>query len=101
MPDVLEMPYRAPVLSSDFADLKQHTYRLSSQTCLAGDIIGDYSFDIQLKENDKVIFEDMALYTMVKNNTFNGINLPSIYTVENSKIKLIKEFNYSDFKSRL
>jgi len=101
MPDVLEMPYRPPILNGDIAGKKEFTYRLSSVTCLAGDIIGDYSFDKPLSENDKIVLCDMALYTMVKNNTFNGINLPSIYSSEKGKIKLINEFNYEDFKSRL
>ena len=78
MPDVLEMPYRPPLKDSGEAGEKAYTYRLGGPTCLAGDIIGDYSFDAPLKEGDKLVFEDMAIYTMVKNNTFNGIGLPAI-----------------------
>jgi carboxynorspermidine decarboxylase len=101
MPDVIEMPYRPPILNADLPEIKPYTYRLSSNTCLAGDVVGDYSFDKELSDNDKIIFCDMALYTMVKNNTFNGINLPSIYLTEKKHITLINEFNYIDFKSRL
>ena len=76
--------------------------RFGGPTCLAGDIIGDYSFDKELNEGDKIVFMDMALYTMVKNNTFNGMALPSIATLEqNGDVKIVKEFGYDDFKSRL
>ena len=78
MPDVLEMPYRPQIIGAGLPNEKTYTYRLGGPTCLAGDIIGDYSFDAPLKEGDKLIFCDMAHYTMVKNNTFNGMNLPSI-----------------------
>ncbi len=78
MPDTLAMPYRAEVRNSDLANIKKYTYRLAGNTCLAGDIIGDYSFDKPLKIGDKIILEDMIHYTMVKNSTFNGIKLPSI-----------------------
>lgn len=102
MPDVLEMPYRPPVLDSGLANEKAFTYRLGAPTCLAGDIIGDYSFDQPLKVGDQVIFEDMAHYTMVKNNTFNGIPLPSIAVVDQKRnVKTIRSFGYSDFESRL
>ncbi len=102
MPDVLEMPYRPPLRSSGQPDEKPHTYRLSSYTCLAGDIIGDYSFDRPLQIGDRLIFEDMAIYSMVKNNTFNGIPLPSIYALEKSgECRLIRAFGYLDFKERL
>lgn len=102
MPDVLEMPYRPEIIGVDLPEKKQFTYRLGSATCLAGDIIGDYSFDKPLKEGDKLIFCDMAHYSMVKNNTFNGINLPDIvlYT-KDKQFKVIKKFGYEDFKSRL
>lgn len=102
MPDVIEMPYRPNIIGSDLPKEKKFTYRLAGPTCLAGDIIGDYSFDNELKENNKLIFLDMAIYSMVKNNTFNGINLPSIALVNKKReIKLIKEFGYNDFKNRL
>ncbi|MGN1133653.1 MAG: carboxynorspermidine decarboxylase [Oscillospiraceae bacterium] len=102
MPDVLEMPYRPMIIGSGIPKEKQYTYRLGGPTCLAGDIIGDYSFDKPLQEGDRLVFTDMAIYSMVKNNTFNGMPLPSIYlnTVD-GEIKLVKEFGYGDFKSRL
>ena len=102
MPDVLEMPYRPQIIGSGLAGEKAYTYRLGSATCLAGDVIGDYSFDAPLKEGDRLVFCDMAHYTMVKNNTFNGINLPSIVLYsEKEGFKIIKSFGYEDFKSRL
>ncbi|MEG0823142.1 MAG: carboxynorspermidine decarboxylase [Erysipelotrichaceae bacterium] len=102
MPDVLEMPYRPNVINAKEANILDYTYRFGGPTCLSGDIIGDYSFNKPLEIGDKVIFEDMAIYTMVKNNTFNGINLPSIYILkEDSKLELHKSFNYNDFKTRL
>lgn len=102
MPDVLEMPYRPPLKNSGAAGEKQYTYRLAGPTCLAGDVIGDYSFDRRLKEGDQLIFEDMALYTMVKNNTFNGMRLPSIvWQREDGREELIRRFGYEDFKMRL
>ncbi|MGN0601174.1 MAG: carboxynorspermidine decarboxylase [Oscillospiraceae bacterium] len=102
MPDVLEMPYRPFVIGSGKAGEKPFTYRLGGPTCLAGDIIGDYSFDKPLKEGDRLVFTDMAIYSMVKNNTFNGMPLPSIYLYTlDGKLKLIKEFGYEDFKMRL
>ena len=102
MPDVLEMPYRPHIIGAGLPNEKTYTYRLGGPTCLAGDIIGDYSFDAPLKEGDKLVFCDMAHYTMVKNNTFNGMNLPSIalYSQENG-LQTIKQFGYEDFKSRL
>ena len=102
MPDVLEMPYRPPLYGAGKAGEKQYTYRLSSRTCLAGDIIGDYSFDSPVSIGDRLIFEDMAIYTMVKNNTFNGMPLPDIALLEeDGSIRLIKSFGYKDFKGRL
>lgn len=102
MPDVLEMPYRPNIIGSGLPLEKKYTYRLGAPTCLAGDIIGDYSFDEKLKPGDRLVFCDMAIYSMVKNNTFNGINLPSILLLtEQNEIKLIKKFGYEDFKSRL
>ncbi|MDO4521921.1 MAG: carboxynorspermidine decarboxylase [Eubacteriales bacterium] len=102
MPDVLEMPYRPPLRDGGMPDEKAYTYRLSSYTCLAGDIIGDFSFDKRLAIGDRLIFEDMAIYSMVKNNTFNGIGLPSIYQRRSDgECELIKSFGYEDFKERL
>lgn len=102
MPDVIEMPYRPPLLGSGAAGEKPHTYRLAGATCLAGDIIGDYSFDHPLRPGDRLAFSDMAIYSMVKNNTFNGICLPSIaLRRQNGEIELVKRFGYEDFKGRL
>ncbi len=102
MPDVLEMPYRPPLKDGYRWGEKPYEYRLSSYTCLAGDIIGDYSFDHEIKVGDRLMFEDMAIYSMVKNNTFNGIPLPSIYLLkEDGTVNLIKKFGYEDFKNRL
>ena len=102
MPDVLEMPYRPPLKNSGEPGEKSYTYRLGGPTCLAGAVIGDYSFDMPLKEGDRLVFEDMALYTMVKTNTFNGMPLPSIALrhVDGSK-EVIRSFGYEDFKKRL
>lgn len=102
MPDVLEMPYRPPLMDSGQWGEKPFEYRLSSYTCLAGDIIGDYSFDHEIKVGDRLVFKDMAIYSMVKNNTFNGIPLPSIYLLKaDGSLELIKKFGYEDFKNRL
>ncbi len=102
MPDVLEMPYRPEVLGSAEAGKLEFTYRLTGNTCLAGDIIGDYSFSKPLKIGDKIIFQDMMQYTMVKNTFFNGLNLPAIGIIrENQQIEVIKEFKYEDFKYKL
>lgn len=102
MPDVIEMPYRPPLKNSGMPQEKAYTYRLGGPTCLAGDVIGDYSFDAPLKEGDRLVFEDMALYTMVKTNTFNGMPLPDIaLRMENGECKVVKSFGYEDFKNRL
>lgn len=102
MPDVLEMPYRPPLKDSGEAGEKPYTYRLGGPTCLAGDIIGDYSFDSPLKEGDRLYFQDMAIYSMVKNNTFNGMPLPSIALLKkDGRCELVKQFGYEDFKRRL
>ena len=102
MPDVLEMPYRPPLKDSGNAGEKAFTYRLSSCTCLAGDVIGDYSFDKQIHVGDKLCFQDMAIYSMVKNNTFNGIPLPGIAVMkEDGDCEIIRTFGYEDFKGRL
>lgn len=102
MPDVLEMPYRPNVIGAGQPNEKKYTYRFGGPTCLAGDIIGDYSFDEPLKIGDKIIFCDMAIYSMVKNNTFNGMPLPDIVLLhENGELETIKSFGYEDFKMRL
>ena len=102
MPDVLEMPYRPPLLGSGEAGEKAYTYRLGGPTCLAGDIIGDYSFDAPLTEGTRLTFGDMALYTMVKTNTFNGMPLPAIVWRDlDGKETVVRQFGYEDFASRL
>lgn len=102
MPDVLEMPYRPEIIGAKQPGELPYTYRLGGPTCLAGDVIGDYSFQEPLQPGDTLIFCDMAHYSMVKNNTFNGINLPSIgiYRPEEG-VTILKEFGYEDFKGRL
>ena len=102
MPDVLEMPYRPEIIGAGKPGEKKYCYRFGGNTCLAGDIIGDYSFDYQLKAGDKLVFCDMAHYSMVKNNTFNGIALPDILSYnEEQGIRIIKRFGYENFKTRL
>ncbi|MGI5970123.1 MAG: carboxynorspermidine decarboxylase [Oscillospiraceae bacterium] len=102
MPDVIEMPYRPPLFGSGEAGEKAHTYRIGGPTCLAGDIIGDYSFDKPLSAGDRLVFGDMAIYTMVKNNTFNGMRLPDIVLkTKNGEYRVVKEFGYGDFRERL
>ena len=102
MPDTIIMPYRAEVQGAGKAGEKAHTYRLAGNTCLAGDIMGDYIFDTPLQIGDKIIFEDQMHYTMVKATTFNGIKLPSIaIQKEDGTIEVIREFGYEDFKNRL
>ncbi|MCF7933789.1 MAG: carboxynorspermidine decarboxylase [Spirochaetia bacterium] len=103
MPDVLEMPYRPQIIGAAHPQVKPHTYRLGGMTCLAGDVIGDYSFDAPLEVGQRLIFTDMAHYTMVKTTTFNGIRLPSISTYDSrtAELSIIKEFGYEDFKGRL
>lgn len=103
MPDVIEMPYRPNVQGADEAGQKKFTYQLAGRTCLAGDVIGDYSFDEPLKIEDKLIFDDMAHYSMVKNTTFNGLMLPDIVIFDSAdgNVKVQKSFGYEDFKGRL
>lgn len=103
MPDVLEMPYRPIVQGAGDPGAKKHTIRLGGLTCLAGDEIGDYSFDRPLEVGDRLVFEDMAHYTMVKNTTFNGVHLPSIATFDpiSQETKVIRQFGYEDYRSRL
>ncbi len=102
MPDTIIMPYRADVRGAGEASEKAHTYRLAGNTCLAGDIMGDYSFDTPLSIGDKVIFEDQMHYTMVKATTFNGVKLPSIAIQrKDGTVEVVREFGYEDFKNRL
>ncbi len=102
MPDVLEMPYRPAIVGAGQPGEYPHTYRLGGPTCLAGDVIGDYSFPQPLKPGDRVVFTDMAIYTMVKNNTFNGVNLPSIaLRTRQGELQVLRRFGYEDFKGRL
>lgn len=102
MPDVLEMPYRPTLQDGYEAEEKEYTYRLAGPTCLAGDVIGDYSFEEPLKRGDTLTFEDMAIYTMVKNNTFNGMRLPAIVLEDkDGECRVVRQFEYEDFKMRL
>lgn len=103
MPDTLEMPYRAGIFGSAESGEKPHTYRLGGQTCLAGDVMGDYSFDAPLQVGQRLMFDDMSHYTMVKTSTFNGIGLPSIalWNSDTDELKIVKQFGYENFKCRL
>jgi carboxynorspermidine decarboxylase len=102
MPDVLEMPYRPPLFNSGEVGEKPFLYRLGGQTCMAGDVIGDYSFDQPLKHGDRLVFGDMAIYSMVKNTTFNGMALPAIAIKhKDGDCQIVREFGYQDFKMRL
>ena len=102
MPDVIEMPYTPPLLNASSDNSKPYSYRLGGPTCLSGDVIGDYSFDSELKTGDMLVFGDMAIYTTVKNNTFNGMPLPNIYTLKSDgSTEILTDFGYSDFKNRL
>ncbi len=102
MPDTLAMPYKATIRGAGEPNEKKYTYRFGGNTCLAGDIIGDYSFDEPLKVGDKIILEDMIHYTMVKTTTFNGINLPSIVLQKDDEnYEIIRNFGYNDYKNRL
>ncbi|MGD0585186.1 MAG: carboxynorspermidine decarboxylase [Oryzomonas sp.] len=103
MPDILEMPYRPGIKDGFDPGDKAHTYRLGGPSCLAGDVIGDWSFDQPLKAGDRLAFLDMAHYTMVKTTTFNGIQHPAICTFEpqTGQLKVVRSFGYEDFKSRL
>jgi carboxynorspermidine decarboxylase len=103
MPDVLEMPYRPEVMGGGQPGQKEYTYQLAGLSCLAGDVIGYYSFDAPLIAGQKLVFLDMLHYTMVKNNTFNGVQLPAIatYDPEDDTVRIIREFGYQDYRSRL
>ena len=103
MPDVLAMPYRPHIVGSGEAGELMHTYRLGGISCLAGDIVGDYSFPAPLEPGRKLVLTDMALYSFVKNNTFNGVELPSIYScsLDSTTPTLIKSFGYEDYRNRI
>jgi carboxynorspermidine decarboxylase len=101
MPDVLEMPYRPRVAGAGLAGEKTHTYRLAGMSCLAGDVIGDYSFDLPLRPGNRLVFEDMAHYTMVKTTMFNGIRHPSIALQRGDEVEIVREFHYEDYRNRL
>jgi carboxynorspermidine decarboxylase len=97
------MPYRPHIIGSGEAGEKAFSYRIGGLSCLAGDVAGIYSFDQPLAVGDRLIFTDMAIYTMVKNNTFNGVGLPSIYIYDpkNESYECVRSFGYEDFKNRL
>lgn len=105
MPDVIEMPYTPPLVGADVfnedKEPKKYVYRLGGPTCLSGDVIGTYRFQHELEVGEELVFEDMAIYSMVKTNTFNGMPLPDIYLRQGSETSLWKHFDYADFKSRI
>ncbi|NTW35915.1 MAG: carboxynorspermidine decarboxylase, partial [Syntrophobacteraceae bacterium] len=103
MPDVLEMPYRPAITGGYDAGKQLHTYRLAGPSCLAGDVIGDWSFAQPLNPGDRLVFEDMSHYTMVKTTFFNGIQHPAICTFEpeTGELSVVRRFGYSDFRNRL
>jgi carboxynorspermidine decarboxylase len=103
MPDTLEMPYRADIMDADLPGKLPHTYRLGSVTCLAGDVIGDYSFAAPLKIGQRLVFMDMSHYTFVKNTTFNGVPLPAIASFDpaSGQVQVVRRFGYADYKNRL
>ena len=102
MPDVLEMPYRPDILGAGKPGEKAFSFRLGGPTCLAGDVFGSYSFDRPLQPGARLVFCDMAIYSMVKNNSFNGMGLPAIlWRTEGGQIRVVRRFGYEDFKMRL
>ena len=103
MPDVIEMPYRPDIAGSGPAGEKAYTCRIGGPSCLAGDVAGEYSFDTSLKVGDRLVFKDMAIYSMVKTNTFNGICLPDINLCRepDGRVETVRTFGYSDFYNRL
>ena len=102
MPDVLEMPYRPDIRGASEGGVKKFTYRVGGTSCLAGDSIGEYSFDYQLKAGDRILFDDMSHYTMVKTNFFNGIKHPSIYLHNKDHVNvLLRRFTYEDYRNKL
>ncbi len=102
MPDVIEMPYTPPLMDADSDNAKQFKYRLAGPTCLSGDVVGDYTFDREIAAGDLLVFGDMAIYTTCKNNTFNGMPLPDIYSLKPDRtFEKLTDFGYKDFKNRL
>lgn len=103
MPDVLEMPYRPEIIGAGVPGAKSHNYHLGGLTCLAGDIIGDYSFDAPLQIGQRLVFTDMAHYSMVKTTMFNGVQHPAIawWDPESADVSIVRQFGYEDFKMRL
>ena len=103
MPDILEMPYRPRVIGAGLPGEFAYSYRLGGMTCLAGDVVGDYSFAAPLEVGQRLVFDDMSHYPMVKTTTFNGINLPSIalWNPETDQLRVIRQFGYEDFRQRL
>lgn len=101
MPDVLLMPYRPHIIGSGMPGEKRYTYRIAGPTCLAGDVMGDYSFDHPLIPGDRVVFTDMAHYSIVKNTAFNGINLPDIALLQGDDLIILQRFGYDDYRRRL
>ncbi len=103
MPDVLEMPYRPGILGGGLPGEHAYTYRLGGMTCLAGDVIGDFSFPAPLEPGQQLVFTDMAHYTMVKTTMFNGVQHPAIVTWDPDieELKVLREFGYEDFRDRL
>jgi carboxynorspermidine decarboxylase len=102
MPDVLEMPYRPAVRGAGEPGEAAYTYRLGGNTCLAGDVIGDYAFARPLEVGDRIVFEDMMHYTFVKNTTFNGVNLPSLAIwTSDDELRVVRRFGYPDYRDRL
>jgi carboxynorspermidine decarboxylase len=101
MPDVLLMPYRPHIMGSGKPGEKKHTYRIAGPTCLAGDVMGDYSFDRLLARGDRLVFTDMALYTIVKNTTFNGVGLPAIAVLRRGgEMETVRRFGYREYRNR-
>jgi len=101
MPDVLEMPYRPTIHGAGDPGAAAYTYRLGGPTCLAGDVLGEWSFPAPLKPGDRVVFADMSHYTMVKTTMFNGIRHPSLATWDGRELKVVRRFGYADFRNRL
>jgi carboxynorspermidine decarboxylase len=103
MPDILEMPYRPEIFNGYDAGVKEYSYRLGGPSCLAGDVIGDWSFDKPLNAGDRLAFMDMAHYTMVKTTMFNGVQHPHlcIFDPEFESLRVVRSFEYEDFRSRL
>lgn len=102
MPDVLEMPYRPGIIDGGEIGEKEHQFRLGGNSCLSGDVIGEWTFDHALKVGDRVIFKDMAQYTMVKSTTFNGVIHPDLCSLRSDgSIEIVKHYEYEDFRNKL